>query len=157
MTKRAGWEIVAGNRLEAEHDATRGDVAQPEQEPVAEVEGRAGHGGCVGVAMVGFDALGERLEAGQRELAGGGAKEGVLLVDGLQGGDVKIGETDRDDDGWKAAAGADVEHGDRPGWRPGSGGGAERGHEMEAIDDVVVHLVLAPRRRQVDPLIPFVK
>src|SRR4051812_11294803 len=100
MTEGAGWKIAAGNRLEAEHDAARCDVAQAEQEPVAEVEGRAGHGGCVGVATVGFDALGERLEAGQSELAGGGAKEGVLLVDGLQGGDVKVGETDRNDGGW---------------------------------------------------------
>lgn len=153
----ARWEIVAANCLESEHDATGSDMAEAEQEPVAEVDGRAGHGCCVGVASVDFDALGERLEARQRELAGGGAKEGVLLVDGLQGGDVKVGEADRDDDGGKAAARAHVEDGNGPGWRPRGGGGAERRDEVKAIGDVVVQLVLAPRRRQVDPLIPFVK
>lgn len=157
VAARARRKIVARDRLEAEHDAAGGDVAEAQQEPVAEVEGRSGHGRGIVVAAVGFDALGEWLERGKRELAGRGAEEGVLLVDRLQGRDVKVRQADRDDDGWKAAAGADVQDGKRPGWRPCGGGGAERQHDMEAIDDVVVQLVLAPRRRQVDSLIPFVK
>ena len=153
----AGGEIVAGNGLEAEHEAGWFDAVKAEQEPVAEIERRAGHRCCVVHAAVILEALGQRVEVRKRELAGDGAEERVLLVHGLQGGDVKVGQADRDDDGGESASGAHIEDGHGSGLRGCEGGGAEMGHELETIDDVIVELVLAPRRRQIDPLIPFVK
>ena len=133
IAERARREIVARNCLESEDSAAGCDMAEAELEPVAKVQGRARHGSGVGVVTVDFDALGERLEATQRELANGGAEEGVLLVDGLEGGDAKVGEADRCDDGRETAAGAHIEHADWPGWRPCGGGGAERWHEVKEI------------------------
>ena len=62
MAARTRWEIVPWNRLEAEHDAAGTDVAEAQQEPVSEIEGRAGHGRCIVAAAVSLDALGEWLE-----------------------------------------------------------------------------------------------
>ena len=83
-------------------------------------------------------ALGPRVEVLKRELAGDGAEERVLLVHGLQGGDAKVGQADRDDDGGESASGANVQDGHGSGLGGCRGGGAEMGHELETIDDVLV-------------------
>ena len=62
MAERTRWEIVPRDRLEAEHDTAGTDVAEAQQEPVSEIEGRAGHGSCIVAAMVSLDPLGEWLE-----------------------------------------------------------------------------------------------
>src|SRR5262245_45675611 len=56
-----------------------------------------------------LDPHGERVEVGEREIAGRGSQECVLLVDGLERRERARGEAERGDHGGAAGPGDDVE------------------------------------------------
>src|SRR5436190_12374508 len=93
-----------------------------------------------------LDAPSMCLEIDEPELASSGAKERMLLVDGLERGELGVGKADRDDNDGKTTARANVDDGLCS---------PQVNDSVETVANVFLDLRGRRCRRQVDPLVPF--
>src|SRR5688572_26816715 len=94
------------------------------------------------------EALCDRIEVRQLQLASSGSQERMLLVHGFERGEGRIGKTDRRDHDRESSARTDVEH---------SRTSLQVGDNVEAVDDVLDELGMARGSGQVDTAVPLLE